>query len=388
MAAKMAGLSTAIARVIGLASALLLTACAQPRGEEVSQGQIVQNRPDGLRFNQQHAQLVSRLRAPMDHGSDVQANRIDYRVWDLSFTGEDASLRQSPVNYVFERGWLGGGNGPKNPSFLTISGQHIPNGCASMAHADVTGILCQQPTDAPLISQMGARSENVTVERGQLIFGDGLDGRTTRCAVSLPDSGPDISQPMPVPPPGAANSVADGSMGSEDWPGLRFLVSYMPPDYAYVMDYAQPGLPIYRASCGGMTPAGNILPLASQIAPGGAPVTPQQLHILDMVADPGHTQPALFIAVDDADGGYVLAVLRQGRAAQIVPSLCHDCLPNIGGFFRGNPDWLLLDARLTSSAGQAEASLSLYDLAQNRAVTRRYRVADRSNWPAPHGTNR
>lgn len=388
MAAKMARLSAARSLLIAVTGALLLSACGSPRGEEVSQGQIVQNRPDGLRFNQQHAQLVSRWRGPMDHGAGVQASRIDFRVWDLSFSGENASLRQSPVTYVFERAWLGGGNGPQNPSFLTIAGQHIPNGCASMARADVSGILCQQPTDAPLISQIGGRSENVTVERGQLIFGDGLDGRTARCAVRLPDSGPDVSQPMPVPPPGAANSMADGSIGSEAWPGVRFLVSYLPPDDAYIVDYAQPGLPIYRASCGGMTRAGAVVPLASQIAPGGAPVTPLRLHILDMVADPGHTQPAVFIAVDDADSGYVLAVLRQGRPPQIIPYFCHDCLPNIGGFYRGSPDWLLLDASLSPSAGQVEASLSLYDLAQKRAVTRRYSAADNARWPAQPGTHR
>lgn len=378
-----------LAMLMAMAAALSLSACSEPRGEETSLGQIVQNRPDGLRFNQQHAQLVSRWRGPMDHGPGVQASRIDFRVWDLRFAqndapGGNATLRQSPVAYSFERNWLGSGNGPQNPAFLTIGGRNIPTDCFShdIARADRSGTMCAQPTDTPAISQTGGRFENLTVSRGQLVFGDGLGGRNTRCAVNLQQGGPDISQPMPVPL-SAANMTADGSAGSENWPGWRFAVSYLPPDYAYVVDYAQPTLPIYLASCGGMELAGHILPLPAGVDTGGAPVTPHRLRLLDMVKDPGQSQPAVFIALDDRrSGGYILTVIRQGRAPQVIPTFWHDGMSDIFGFYRGSPDWLLLDASLSPRAGQMTAQLSLYDLAHNRGVTRRYSVADTSRWPA------
>ncbi len=353
------------------AAALLLMlapACVpSPAGEETNQGQIVQNRVDGFLLHQQHVQLVNRFRPPMDHGSGVQADRISFRLWQARFDGDDARLSTHPVDFVWHRGWFGIGDEDvlQNPAFLALGNQFVVNGCrdGGMREATLHGTRCIAPTETPRLVQIGGRMEQLTLAGTRLTFAAGLDGRRRPCTLDLRQIATETAPIVSSDP--------------------RFVVSYLPPDTAYVVDRAEAARPIFQASCAGFRAVGAVTPVAMSVTATGPRRHFMNIAILDMVPDPDRTMPALFVAVPDGEAGYRLNVLREGRAPQIVVQECHDCLPPVGGFFRSDPNWLLLDAGLSPGNGTMTISATLFDLANNRELSQSWQVRDRERWPAP-----
>lgn len=365
-----------------------------PAGEETGQGQV-QNRPDGVLIAQQQIDLVTRWRPPMDHGGTVQADRIAFRLWEARFEGETAMVRSHPVAFVWQRGTMGSGDGDalRDPAFVRVGGRYLPNSCsgatlssfgATLSSVDANGTICLPADAAPQIRQIGGRVERVQLSGTRVTFADGLDGHVRPCTLDLRQIAPNAAQPF-TDSIYAANSMgASRGTGPEDRvPAFRFAVSYLPPHTAYVIDHGQPDQPIYRATCGGFERVGQVLPLAEGVIRPGSEQNNMPVTVLDMVADPGRRQPALFLAVPDTDYGHGLAVIREGRAPQIVPGICHDCMPEVGGFFSSDPERLLLNAHLWQEGGATVLQLKLFDLAGNRRTTRTLRVAQPQARPQP-----
>lgn len=357
-----------------------------PAGDYVEQGRPVQNRADGVLFNQQHVDVVTRWRPPMDHGGTEQADRIAYRLWQLRFDADDVTATTLQVSHVWQRGWMGIGSDPErlqDPSFLRVGTRYVPNGCSGAALADVdsSGTTCQAANATPQVQQIGGRRENLVVTGTTIRFADGLDGRPAPCTLDLKQIAADADQPLTVSI-SAGNAMLNetDSLGYQTGRGYRFAVSYLPPGGAMIIDYGRPNWPIWRATCAGFAPAGQVLPLPDGLIRAGSQANPNGVRVLDMVADPGRTRPALFLAVPDGDYGYRLTVLREGRAPHIIPYFCHDCLPEIGGFFRSDPNWLLFDASLRGEDGVMTIGLTLFDVTGNRVVTRSYRFTDPHPW--------
>jgi hypothetical protein len=357
-----------------------------PAGEETNQGQLVVNRPDGVLVSQQHAKLVTRWRGPMDHGASVQADQINFRLWEAKLLGTELKLRSNPVDFVWNRGWMGTGDLPElqNPSFLTVNGRYVPNGCyrGTIAGLDSDGTRCLESTKAPQVVQLGGRSERVVVSGHKLIFGNGLGGNAKPCAVDLLKIATDADQPI-TSRKNAANYKGwdEGHYGEETGPAFRFAVSYLPPRDAYLIDYGQARQPIYHATCAGLRRVGRVLPLADGIIKPNSEENAWPVTVLDMVADPGDDMPALFLTVPDGESGFRMVVLRSGQQPQFIPYYCHDCLPDIGGFYLGSPDRLLFGARLMPKGRTMTLALDLYDLKAKRETTETISAPDPGGWP-------
>lgn len=367
--------------------ALAVAGCgnAQGAGEETNQGQLVVNRPGGVLVSQERVNLVSRWRAPMDHGGLVQADRISFRLWEARQVGGSLQLQNHPVNFVWHRGWFGTGDSPElqNPNFLVVNGKYIPNGCfrgtISVVESDRTH--CLASTKAPQVVQLGGRAEHVAVSGHHVTFGNGLDGNSKACTLDLLKIAPDADRPITSNYNAANYMGADiGHYGGDVGPAFRFAVSYLPPRDAYIIDYGQKQQPIYHASCAGFKRVGQVLPLADGILKSRSSDNTNPVRVLDMVADVGHDAPALFLAVPDGESGLRLVVVRSGQKPQVVPYFCHDCLPDIGGFYIGSPDLLLFNARLLPKAKVMTLTLGLYDLKTNRETTETVSVPDPENW--------
>ncbi|MEQ1688731.1 MAG: hypothetical protein ABL874_09165, partial [Sphingopyxis sp.] len=377
-AVKRLALTTLVASLF-----LMMAACSgAPAGDETSLGPVVQNRPDGVRFSQQHATLVTRWRPPMDHGGETAVDRMTYRVWDVAFVGEHASAAAHPVAYVWQRGWMGMGGDSTDvmdPPFLRSGGQFVPDRCmgGTIATVEADGTTCVPTSAAPQVQQIGGRVERLTLEGTRITFADGLDGQLRPCTLDLASIAADAAQPISVRHSAASVTIGSvASLGAKTTPGARFSVSYLPPHNAYIVDHGAPDLPLWRATCAGFVAAGKTLPLPEGSIRPGSDANSVGITLLDMVADPGHSRPALFLALPDGGYGHRLAVWREGRAPQIIPYLCHDCLPGIGGFFHGDPDWLLFDVGTGRDEGHLALSLNLFDVARNREVQREFRLAD------------
>jgi hypothetical protein len=355
-------------------------------GEETSQGQLVMNRTDGVMLNQQHANLVTRWRGPMDHGAAVQADLISFRLWDARLTGSTPQLQSLPVDFIWRRGWLGTGHSPElqNPTFLRVGGKYVPNPCyrRTIASVDSDGATCLPLTNAPQLVQLGGRAEHISVSGHHVTFADGLDGTAKPCSLNLRQIAPDAPRPISSSTD-ATNSMSwlSERFGEETGPAYRFAVSYLPPQTAYIIDYGQAQQPIYHATCTGFRRVGQVLPLPDGVIKSKSPQNRTPISVLDIVADQGHDQPALLLAVPDGETGNRMVVVRAGRKPTAIPHFCHDCLPDIGGFFLGDPDWLLFDAGLNSVGKTMTLSLSLFDIKANREVSRTLRAPDPDNWP-------
>lgn len=366
---------------------LLLGGCIPSQaGEETSQGQLVSNRPDGVLLNQQHSKLVTRWRGPMDHGGGVQDDHIDFRVWEARLTGESQKLESHPVRFVWRRGWFGTGTAPelRNPIFMRVGGKYIPNGCfdGTISSVSSNGTTCLPASKGPQVVQLGGRSENIPVSGHYVTFADGLDGNLEPCTLDLRQIAPSAD----IPITGNINDANyipwdSANFGDETGPAFRFAVSYLPPQNAFVIDYGQKHQPIYRATCQGFEQVSQVLPLADGIIKSKSKENTSPVRVLDIVADKGRDQPALFLAVPDGDYGHRMVVIRSGKMMQAIPYSCHDCLPEIGGFFLGSPDWLLFDARLIPQSKAMTVSLKLFDLNENREVTRTVTAPDNVSWP-------
>ena len=340
--------------------------------------------PDGIRFNLQHATYSARMRLPMDHGGGIGVDEVKFRLWDVRFDGDRAVGQPHTVPHIWRGSWQGIADDPHqllNPSFLMVDGHPIANGCAGQTLATVSahGTTCLDATAAPQIRQIGGRIERVTLSGTRLTFADGLDGRSQPCTLDLASIAKNAARPLRVDRFAANGLITnDEDYAATSVAGFRFSVSYLPPTTAFVTDHGVANHPVWRATCTGFKPAGHILPLPEGTIRPGSEGNPMGVEILDMVDDPGSVRPALFLALPDGEYGHRLAVWREGRALQLIPYYCHDCLPAIGGFFRGDPDWLLFEAKTGRQGGNLALRLTLFDVAGSREVQRLFVVTDRN----------
>lgn len=353
-------------------------------GNVIEGGQVFANTSDGVIVSLTNIDLVSRLRIGMDHGGDTQPDRIRYMVWQLRFDGAKQAAYRLPVSFVWHRGLLGTGD-PEElrfPTFVRSGDTYVPNGCLFTAIAAIgpERTECLPGSAAPLIMQLGQRAERVMVRDTKLTFADGLDGKGGSCTLDLERIAKGVATPL-VAREGAANYYW-GPGGTYDGNGntaFRFAVSYLPPGYAYLIDYGQAQQPIYRVSCAGFELVGQVLPDATRLIAAGAEANTRQPRVVDMVADPGGKRPALLLELPDGDYGLRTVVLRSDGSAQEIPNICHDC-PVAAGFFAGDPGWLLTSAGPDLRGGKVVLGVGLIEVATGKESSRELAFALPKDW--------
>lgn len=286
-----------------------------------------------------------RFRLPMDHGVAQFRLSADFRA--RAFDGDALAMRDVPMahRWDYDPDRPDADDDDAFPRFVAGGGGLHARGCRRMDPRLVTG--CPVAERDPIwAGQTGNRAELILHKGTRLVFGKGLDGRSTPCVVVLGQAAqttPDVSQYL-------------AKMG-----GPRFMIAYYPGRVAYIVDRARAGQPLYRLGCGTVKAIGTLDTMIARrtrdAAPWGQRAALPYVQVQDIAPDGDPDEPALIVAW--ASSGYALqanVVLRAGRAPVALSRFAadasdmHDPLAP-PAFWAANPAKILISVRPTGGGG-------------------------------------
>ena len=305
-----------------------------------------------------------RFRLPMDHGA--AEFRLSAAFHARAFNGDALAMRDVPMahRWDYDPANPGADDDEAFPRFVAVGTALYARGCLRIDPRLVTGcpVAAQDPIWA---GQTGNRAELILHKGTRLVFGKGLDGRSTPCVVDLGQAAqttPDVSQYL-------------AKMG-----GPRFMIAYYPGRLAYIVDRARAGQPLYRLGCGTVKAIGTldakIARRTRDSAPWGQRATLPYVQVQDIAPDGDPDEPALIIAW--ASSGYALhanVVLRAGHPPVALskfssePSDHYDPLAP-PAFWAANPARILISVRpIGEGSGGPDQLLRIAHLDAGKATT-------------------
>lgn len=164
-----------------------------------------------------------RFRLPMDHGVAEFRLSADFR--GRAFDGDALAMRDVPIahRWDYDSTNPGADDDEAFPRFVAVGTALYARGCLRIDPRLVTGCPVAE-RDSIWAGQTGNRAEFILHKGTRLVFGKGLDGRSTPCVVDLGR---------------AAQTTADVRKRLEHTGGPRFMITYYPGRVAYVVDRAR-----------------------------------------------------------------------------------------------------------------------------------------------------
>ncbi|MBA4760400.1 hypothetical protein [Sphingomonas sp.] len=305
-----------------------------------------------------------RFRLPMDHGAAQLRLSAAFRA--RAFDGDALAMRDVPMahRWDYDPANLAADDDEAFPRFVAVGTALYARGCLRIDPRLVTG--CPVAERDPIwAGQTGNRAELIVHKGTRLVFGKGLDGRSTPCVV-------DLGQ--------AAQTTPDVRKRLEHTGGPRFMIAYFPGRVAYIVDRARAGQPLYRLSCGSVRAIGTLDAMIARrtrnAAPWGQRKPLPYVQVQDIAPDGDPDEPALIVAW--ASSGSMLdahVVLRAGRAPVALTKFSGEASDTYDplappAFWAANPAKILISVRPTGGGSDGpDRLLRIAHLDTGKATT-------------------